>query len=258
MKTVKYFLLTALLILGGIMPYNEAQAQVCTPDGAVGVGIHPAIPDTACVGSSYDEVITFVFPPDTMYGGFTVPFDSFVVDTVLFIPQGLMWECDESANNCTYYTNPPALTRGCVNITGFPQMANLETDSVVVVGTAWITVLNFPISFADSISISLRVCDDFDCDCLIIGREEELDNHANISIVPHPLTEHSRIRFELERGEAVTVQVFDLTGRMIFDSPTHQFGAGTHELPLEGIPPGVALLELQIGGRHYQKRLIKF
>ena len=231
-----------------------ASAQVCDPDTTVGVGIHPQTPPPGCVGTPYDEVVTFVFPADTVYGGFTVPFDSFVVNTVLDVPLGLNWECDQSANNCTYYTNPPDLTRGCVRIDGTPQMANDSSDSVIVVGAAWITVFGFPVEIEDSIKIHIRICPDFNCFCVGVGREEDLAFAADV--YPHPLTGESVVRFSLEGSEAVSLKVTDLLGRVIIDQSEQRLGPGEHSLPLNAVPAGYAILELRVGEKRFRKRIL--
>ena len=247
---MKKFLLKGIIaiVLLTLVGSPAAFAQICTPDpGITAAGIYPnPLPD-GCVGDPYNEKVDFAFPADTVYGGFTVPFDSFVVNTVLNVPAGLMWECN-AAPSCTYYGAPPALTTGCVVISGTPTAATLPTDSVEVLGSAWITVFGFPVEIEDTIRIGLLI---ENC----TGINEALKAKLDLNVYPNPVNASSVIDFNLVETADVKVDLVDLYGREVAAIVDEKNAFGPHKVDLydrtNGLAPGVYFVRVNLNnGMH--------
>ena len=85
-------------------------------------GLNPDSLQDGYVGQFYDEDMTFFLPLDTVDGGVAVAFEDFHI-TSISLPLGLIWECDNSVNNCHY---DPAVTQyGCVKVSGFALVAGV-------------------------------------------------------------------------------------------------------------------------------------
>ena len=254
MKKFLHVFLFAFILFAA---FGNVNAQ-CNPDTTVGLGIHPEIPDTGCVGAAYDDTVTFVFPADTVYGGFTVPFDSFVVGTILNIPPGMDFECDQNHPTCTYVTNPPALTRGCVHMFGTPTMANQATDSVIVVGSAWITVFGFPVEISDSIKISLRVFEATDPYCGGTSTNPLLEKQLGLSVYPNPLENTSVLKFHLDHTTDVNIVLNDIYGRTVRNIASGEMNPGTKEFALDKtrLQSGLYFVRMRVGESIITRKVI--
>lgn len=116
----------------------------CTPDGSTNQqGVYPSSLATGCLNAAYDDTLTIVYPVDTVFQGFTLPFDSFRVDMVSNLPQGLTVECNH--NNCMAYPTNPGPARGCIRISGTPTDIPVQ-DSVELTITTWITFFGSPVA----------------------------------------------------------------------------------------------------------------
>lgn len=255
---MKKFLPVFIFAFTLLATFGSVNAQ-CVPDANVGLGIHPVIPDTGCVGQAYDDTVTFVFPADTLYGGFTVPFDSFVVGTILNIPPGMDFECDQNHPICTYITNPPNLTRGCVHMFGTPTASNTAADSVIVVGSAWITVFGFPVEISDSIKISLRIFEASDPYCGGVSVDQRLtEKHLDVRIFPNPLENTSVLKFQLDHAENVNITLSDVYGRSVRELANGPMNAGPKEYSLqsEGLGAGIYFIRMTVGETMLTRKVI--
>lgn len=238
----KVLLVAALLCLWAAAPFSEMSAQ-CVPDPNItSPGIYPSsdtLPD-GCEGTPYDEVVHFVFPPDTTVFGFTLDFDSFLVLSVNNVPNWATWQCDQFQNNCTYYTTPGQLLRGCVKIDGTPNA--VFNDSVEVVGQAWVTVpFVGPTALNDTIRLNLRVHPSGNCP--ITSIDNSFASQLDLNVSPNPLTMDSKVSFNLPENAKVSAGIYDMYGREVVNlndgnlrSGYHQFNLGRyHNLLSEGI-----------------------
>lgn len=211
----KNLLFPLFLVLAGLIISPQVNAQVCTVDSQyTAPGIFPSdtLPDMT-VGTSVNDIVQFVFPSDTVIFGFQLDFDSFVVKELLFEPSWLSWDCDQNQNNCVYYTTPPLLTRGCVAVTGTPNMQNPlypGWDSVVVVGEGWVTVPFIGAQAAtDSIAVYYRVFDP------IGSVENPLLANLDLNISPNPASYEANISFNLTEYSDVRISIHDVQGREV-------------------------------------------
>lgn len=59
--------------------------------------------------------------------------------------------------------------------------------------------------------------------------------------VPNPATNSTKLKMSLKAGTSVTVQIMDMSGRIVHTAPVQQLSAGTHELPIstENLASGI-------------------
>lgn len=132
-------MISLLLLL--LSPGLQAQCVVNPPSTQQGFYPNPA-PD-GCVGQNYDEVIQFVFPLDTTvvlppFGTFVLPFDSFRVDSITMVPNGITVSIN-NANGKYYPVSATVPARGCADIFGLPTVASPPMSTIEVYVTAWTT-----------------------------------------------------------------------------------------------------------------------
>lgn len=221
---------------------GKSTAQ-CTPDMTLTTpGFSPNPLPNGCVGQAYSETVSFLFPNDTTvtvppFGSLTIPFDSFVVAAVLNVPPGLTYACNVGGS-CTYVTNPPNPTYGCVEVSGTPTTPNAVTDSIEVVGEAWVTILGSPTPFSDTVRIALLV-NAAPCGTGILSPAAQA---FDVNVVPNPANGNSVVRFNLDRNEVVEVAVIDVMGREVMSFGESRRFAGLNEIALDGVtqlPAGI-------------------
>lgn len=133
-----------IIILLVVSPYGFS--QVCTPNSSyTQVGIYPAVMPDGMVGQTYEQVLDFVLPTDTMGYDFT----NFKILSVS-LPVGLQWECNNAFNDCNY--DPQVTVNGCGLVFGTPLVAGDYLVDVNVV--ADLTVAQgIPFSFQIPLTI---------------------------------------------------------------------------------------------------------
>lgn len=75
---------------------------------------------------------------------------------------------------------------------------------------------------------------------------------------PNPFYRMTTIRFQITRPERVTLQVFDLNGRLVATLADQNMAPGQYALPFEALtlPSGMYLYRLQAGASQQQKKLV--
>lgn len=137
MKKATYLLscLAGFLLLMGAV-HGQSPCSVDTSLSSPGIYPDP-MPD-GCVGVPYSEVVQFVFPVDTTVQGFTLPFDSFQINSVANLPTGLMYACNISS--CKFYpAGPNQPARGCALVSGVPTTAAGPMNQMAINFTGWAT-----------------------------------------------------------------------------------------------------------------------
>lgn len=190
------------------------------------------------------QVVQFVFPSDTVLFGFTLNFDSFLVDQVSAIPNGLDWECNNNHPVCHYVATIGQLTRGCVKIFGTPTAqspAYPQYDSIIVTGTAYVTVPFVGVqAISQDIPVFYRVSG-------TVGATSPFAN-AGLNIAPVPVAGQANVRYTLSADAVVKVTVLDLMGREVAVLSEGMQRTGDQELVLDSknLSSGAYLLKLDI------------
>ena len=78
-----------------------------------------------------------------------------------------------------------------------------------------------------------------------------------LALFPNPTSGDATLAFELPEAQPFVVQVFDLTGRLVFHREyAGVAGENRESINLSGIAPGVYHVDLQSEGLKAQKRLV--
>ena len=197
-----------------------------------------------------NQVVQFVFPADTVVLGFTLPFDSFVVNSVNNIPSNLQWECNNNHPTCVYVTTPGQLTRGCVTIFDVPQVSNPAYpgyDSIIVTGVAWVT---FPFGGAQSLATDIPVYYRIQpFNAVQGGAYSTLD----LNISPNPVAYRSNATFNLETAANVKLTVIDMLGKEVKVLSNQMMNQGTHEVKLDvsSIEAGAYFVKIDVNNGEF-------
>jgi hypothetical protein len=242
------FAFAALLL--GSFSLVSAQPTPCTVDlQYTSPGIYPN--DTLLdmnANVATQQVVQFVFPSDTVIFGQTLPFDSFLVDQVTSIPNGLDWQCNANHPVCHYVSTPGQLTRGCVTMYGTPtaQSASFPAyDSIIVTGTAYITLFGQPFPISQDISVYYRIDG-------TVGASAALASNS-LQIAPSPVMGESKVNYTLNFDATVKVTVMDLMGRevaVLFDGMQRQ-GENQIAISSKDLASGAYLLKLSINNGEF-------
>jgi hypothetical protein len=243
----KVLLLTFAFALMFGMQFTRVNAQVCVPDMQLSSpGIYPS--DTLplmMVSIPYSHVVQFVFPVDTVFAGFTIPFDSFIVSSISGIPAGLNWECDANHPVCHYVTAPPQLTHGCVTIYGTPTQQSPAWpgyDSVIVDGVAFLTV-----PFLGSQSIAAPISVYYRTSPLVALNPSTFSN-MGLQVAPNPSAFTANVRYTLANAADVKVAVYDVMGKemMVVANDFQHEGAQEFTIDSRNLAPGAYYLKVNV------------
>ncbi len=251
----KNLLFPLLLALVAVIGVNQTKAQApCVVDlqyNAPGIFPSDTLPDMF-VGTAVNDVVQFIFPPDTTLFGVTLPFDSFVVSSVSNVPAGLSWACDQNMNGCVYLTTPGQLTRGCVAITGTPNGATASYplyDSIIVAGDGWVTV---PVVGAQSAATDIPIYFRITTGTSI---EAPLVQNLNLNVAPSPAQYMTKISYNVSEVADVNVSIVNTLGQRVLNVANEQGAQGQYEIPvnLADLPAGIYYVRVELNGGEHVK-----
>ena len=248
MKSSQTSILFFALLLGC---FGMVKSQCVVDPQYTSPGIYPS--DTLLdmfATQSTNQVVQFVFPPDTVLFGQTLPFDSFVVSGVTNIPANLQWECNNNHPTCTYVTTPGQLTRGCVTISDIPQAQNAAYpgyDSIIVNGTAWVTLLGNAYPISTDIPIFYRIG--------LVGIDAGMFSSLDFDIAPNPVAFRSTASFNLEAAADIKLTIVDMVGKEVRVVSEGMMNAGTHNVKIDAsqLPAGAYFLKVEINNGDYSE-----
>lgn len=83
-------------------------------------------------------------------------------------------------------------------------------------------------------------------------------NSKDIGISPNPAFNEADVRFSLSCQTDVSIQVLDMTGRVILQHVQMNMPAGTQLVKLDtsGLPEGVFICSIKLGEEHYTQKLM--
>ncbi len=212
----------------------------CTIDSSyTESGVFPARLAEACVDEAYLQEIQVVVPFDTNYFGFQVIVDSFQLESVTNLPDGLEWNCYAEASGCRHVAVPPALIRTCLTLSGTPTTLSGPADSIEINSRLWVTVPFVGVfSLENTVKRRLRV--NPTGECVSAGAEISSNPGASLLLSPQPLSSESRFFITLQRARRVSLQLYGPDGRRRRDLFAGWLPAGQHALPAPWeLPPGI-------------------
>jgi len=84
-----------------------------------------------------------------------------------------------------------------------------------------------------------------------------IPTEAEVILSPNPTVSETTVAFKLPSEQSFRVQLFDLSGRLIYDQEAvGDSGDNLINLRLNGLAPGVYLLNFQTDGVKTQKKLV--
>ncbi|MBD3370479.1 T9SS type A sorting domain-containing protein, partial [Candidatus Fermentibacteria bacterium] len=91
-----------------------------------------------------------------------------------------------------------------------------------------------------------------------IGEESPEAEDPAFQVSPNPFCSYCSVSFELSRGCAARLELYDLSGRLVDTVLDGHVGAGSHEARLDGsgLAPGVYLLRLRAEDQNLVRRVV--
>jgi len=147
----------SILVLSVYLLFSEYINAQCVSNINSPEGIYPKTLTSGCLGNYYSDTITYRLNKDTIYGGFTVPFDSLKIKNVTNRPAGLNYTCEHF--DCTAYASGGQDFYQCFDLSGIPTTATATTtDSIFIEYEAAVTIFGFPVflTLLDTVFISIN------------------------------------------------------------------------------------------------------
>ncbi|HUF08770.1 MAG TPA: T9SS type A sorting domain-containing protein, partial [Rhodothermales bacterium] len=98
-------------------------------------------------------------------------------------------------------------------------------------------------------------------DIVSTGTEDELEMPAGTRLhpsYPNPFSSTTTVRYEVGEATSVRLEIFDVLGRYVSTLVDGRVSPGVHETVFvaNGLPAGVYLARMEIGGRVLTERMI--
>ncbi len=239
---MKQILLFASLFITGF-----AFAQ-CVPNApSNNEGLYPSELMEGFTMAQYDDTLTIVYPVDTVVSGFSIPLDSFKIDVISNMPNGITATCNDA--DCKAI--PPVVgsvpATECIVFSGVP-MNIPANDSVELSITVYATVFGQPQSFSGIIQ-KVRL----PMSTVAVG-VNDLATADGLEVYPNPSNGLVSLRMN-QQWEGVSIEVTNMVGQIVktvYAGSTNLFAL---ELPEES---GVYFVSI-IGtdGKRAVKRIIR-
>lgn len=238
----------------------ELSAQACMPnemytDSAVGVYPAPYNPDTnpeggitesACIGSGYEFVLTFVIPSTININGWDVQLNSIEIaesGAVGGLPIGLSYDCNPG--DCIF---TPEDGIACMVIKGTATDVNTPGVYPLTIDTKIYTSLgDFNISFptaaipgADG-EYNLTLLPNGDPNCTVAATNDYLTSNINVSNSPNPFGSTTIIEVNSKINETLQFKVFDMLGNLIHQREVEVFQGITNNIEFDGTALAVGI-----------------
>ena len=218
------------------------------------------ITDSACLNQQYQFNFQFAIPDTFMFNGSNFNVDSFRLDNISGLPQGMTTSCTPS---CTF----PAGTVNCVSIYGVPtNPADVMDHALVISGFGFFNGSTFPIGlmFPDENvpeftgEYILTVLEENDTRCTIFnGSWEPLSQLNGLRNVPNPAFGQTDIVFNSEMNGQFELRVNTMTGQLVEQRDVRVFaGENRITLDLSSLAPGIYLYSIRRGDAVITNRMI--
>ena len=98
--------------------------------------------------------------------------------------------------------------------------------------------------------------DDLQITGTLVNVDEVDETTLGYALYPNPTSAASHVQFKLNKNSAVSLQVKDLTGRLVREVLNSDLGAGVHEFDIPTDGSGIYLIDLSVNGKHHIRRLV--
>jgi len=206
----KIITLVSIMVLCSVTLNTYAQ---CTPDITQNAFL---VPDTATdfdpafTYMAYEQTLYIALPTDTTFLGFATTIDSITITGITGLPPSI-----------TYAINPASGIIhggdfGCIQFSGTPIAAEIGTYPIVINSLLKARVIMLGIDTTIAIPMegySVKVLDSSSFGIY------HPNNHFEFSVFqnsPNPFNGLTEIAFQSPGNEEITVEVYDVTGNMVF------------------------------------------
>ena len=237
---------TFLLLFVALFITNNASAQ-CTPDLSITQsGIYPDTIPAAVAGSPYSEVLQVKVPVDTVYLGTTVPIQSIALMAINGLPAGFTYQCVPA--NCIF----PGGSNGCVLITGNPTMNDVGSYPVVIILTATVTFLGFPVSQTDTLTGYTFVVN-----APVSVNSVKASNLELKQNYPNPALGKTSIEFIVPNATTADFKLFNVLGKEIVTRKYNaRQGKNIIEIDTREFEDGIYMYSVKTGNTVLTRRMV--
>jgi len=247
---MKKTIFTLTLIIVAIF----ASAQ-CTPDPQyVGGGIYP---DTitgladAIVGQPYNQLITIITPPDTVFLSIPATIDNIDLTNVTGLPPNFTYECDPAS--CSF----PGGTTKCANVysTINPTIADIGLYPITFECIAYATV---PLIGGTTLTFvsggyAIEIVDN----TTSVIHQFNIQTFKLKGIFPNPATNQAKIQFISGKSDDIMFRIYNLMGKLVSlkDIKANR-GLNSIDINISNFPDGIYMYSINNGETVLTKRMI--
>jgi len=137
-----------------------------------------------------------------------------------------------------------------------PSASEWRSESITNINsTYWSENFRFKIVYKGGGGNNIYL-DDINIDAVL--SVEDQDVIQNLNIYPNPLSDYSNIEFNLIQNSDVTVEMFDMVGKLISNDVYANLSSGMHKLSLDAsnVGTGIYLVKLRIGDTEVTRRVV--
>lgn len=268
----KRLLTAALCLLFGLSGF--AQFGTCQPDTSFlnsdtlliplpfDPDIRPdgGITDSACLNTQFQFNFQFAIPDTFSFGGSSFSVDSFRLENIDGLPQGMTFSCSP---DCTFERE----SVGCVAIFGVAtDPADVGEHLLTITGNGFFNGSDFPLTlnFPDENipelegEYILTVLEENDDRCTITSDAwEPLPQLSELRAVPNPAFNSTEVVFTSELTGELELRVNAITGQLVHREDVRVVpGENRFSLDLSGYAPGVYLYSVRRGDATVVGRMI--
>jgi hypothetical protein len=258
---MKKALLTSLVILSTLIA-GQAQFGTCIPDPSYQdsmAGVYPlpydaltnptgGITDSACLNKDYQFVFTAVVGDSLNFGGFIYILDSLKIDSLVGLPEGFDYNCNNPT--CTFYQNE----LGCAVIYGkATNPADIGSHNLTIFAKIFTGGLPISLSFPNPLlapgNFFLWVLPEDSPNCYVYTSAFEVASEfESIRNVPNPFTGITTIEVDSREAGSYQLRVADMLGRVVH-TQTVQINQGLNQVAFDGsqLPDGLYLYTFSNG-----------
>jgi len=231
-----------------------ASAQ-CTPDPQyVGGGIYP---DTitgladAIVGQPYNQLITIITPPDTVFLGIPATIDNIDLTNVTGLPPNFTYECDPAS--CSF----PGGTTKCANVysTINPTIADIGLYPITFECIAYATV---PLIGGTTLTFisggyAIEIVDN----TTSVIHQFNSQTFTLKGIFPNPATNQAKIQFISGKSDDIMFRIYNLMGKLVYlkDIRSNR-GLNSIDINISNFPDGIYMYSINNGETVLTKRMV--
>lgn len=242
-------LFTLLFLIGFWSSQSTVVAQ-CSPDTSLtSPGISPDTIPNATEGQAYAQVVTFLFPSDTVLFGLTFHIDSATIKSITGFPSGFQYACNNSS--CMW----PGGKSGCIEITGNPGAGSAGAYTLSVTITIYSQLSGNLVSRDVSNTIPFTV-QPGSTNGLFISS----DSRISEKLYPNPSALDQSIKWEIATGQSqqAVVSIYDVSGKCLSQHALRlQPGAQTFELQPYFPEAGIFMVRLETADQRLQKIVVR-